>query len=62
MLARTSVAPELAPALLRCNADWGLDHLASEAPTAGEAAHRLLVRLNADATWVARGRRGPRGR
>jgi hypothetical protein len=45
-LSRTSVTPALAPALLRGNGDWLLDHLGSEAPGAGETAHRLLVRLN----------------
>lgn len=46
MLAKTSVAPELAPALLRDNADWILDHLAAETPMASDGAHRLLVGLN----------------
>jgi hypothetical protein len=46
LLARTSIAPELAPLLLRDNADWVLDHVASETPTAGDAALRLLERLN----------------
>src|SRR5205085_2176246 len=46
LLARTNVAPELAPHLLRDNADWILDHLGSETPMAGDTAHRLLVQLN----------------
>jgi hypothetical protein len=46
LLARTNVAPELAPQLLRDNADWLLDHLGAETPMASEAAHRLLVHLN----------------
>ncbi len=47
LLARTSVAPELASPLLRDNGQWVLDHLGSEMPMAGDAAHRFLVRLNA---------------
>ncbi len=46
MLARTEVAAELAPALLRNNAHWILEHLASGSPMAAEAAHRLLVQLH----------------
>ncbi|HSQ30432.1 MAG TPA: hypothetical protein VLN49_11315 [Gemmatimonadaceae bacterium] len=46
LLARTEVAPELAPRLLRDNADWVLEHLGSETPMASDAAHRLLVRLH----------------
>ena len=63
LLAATSVAPELAPVLLKDNADWVLDHLGAEAPGASYLAHRLLVRLNAGrdlgpsrsawATWVS---------
>lgn len=45
-LARTQVSAALAPALLRDNADWLLEHLGSEAPMAGDAAHRLLIQLN----------------
>lgn len=47
LLGRTDVAPALASALLRDNGGWVLDHLGSEAPMANDAAHRLLVRLNA---------------
>jgi hypothetical protein len=47
LLARTGIAPDLAPVLLHDNADWVLDHLGAETPMASEAAHRLLVRLNA---------------
>lgn len=47
LLARTDIAPELAPRLLRDNGEWMLDHLGAETPLAGDAAHRLLVRLNA---------------
>ena len=64
LLARTSVAPELAPLLLRDNAAWVLDHVGAETPMAGDAAHRLLVRLNAGrdlgrtrAAWAAWARR-----
>ena len=60
LLARTEVAPELARSLLHENADWLLDHLASESPMSAESAHRLLVRLNdgrdlghARAAWAA---------
>jgi hypothetical protein len=45
-LARTGIAPQLAPSLLRGNAEWILQHLASESPMAGDAAHRLLIQLN----------------
>lgn len=47
LMAQTAVAADLAPALLRENADWILEHLGSETPMAGDAAHRLLVQLNA---------------
>lgn len=47
VLARTSVDPALAPALLHDNADWVLAHFASEAPMASDVAHALLLRLNA---------------
>jgi hypothetical protein len=47
MLARTAIAPELARGLLRDNAEWVLDYLASETPMASPSARRLLVRLNA---------------
>jgi hypothetical protein len=60
LLARTGIAPDLAPLLLRGNADWVLDHLGAETPMASDAAHRLLVRLNAGrdlggtrAAWAA---------
>lgn len=60
LLARTEVTPELAAPLLRGNADWILDHLASETPMGNDAAHRLLVRLaaghdrgRARADWAA---------
>lgn len=46
VLVNTSIAPDMAPILLRDNADWVLDHLASETPMASDAAHRLLVSLN----------------
>jgi hypothetical protein len=46
MLDRTEVSPALASTLLRGNADWVLDHLASRAPQASMLAHELLVRLN----------------
>jgi hypothetical protein len=46
MLDRTEVSPALASTLLRGNADWVLDHLASRAPQASMLAHKLLVRLN----------------
>jgi hypothetical protein len=46
VLDRTEVAPDLAASLLRGNADWVLDHMASRAPRANDLAHRLLVRLN----------------
>ncbi|MDB4915072.1 MAG: hypothetical protein JWM95_2716 [Gemmatimonadetes bacterium] len=46
LLANTSVAPALAQPLLRENSEWILDHVAAETPMAGDAAHRLLVRLN----------------
>jgi hypothetical protein len=46
VLTKTEVDPALASPLLRNNAGWVLDHLASEAPMASAAAHRLLVRLN----------------
>jgi len=46
MLDRTEVSPALASTLLRGNADWVLDHLASRAPQASMLAHNLLVRLN----------------
>lgn len=45
LLARTDVTPDLAPTLLRDNADWILDHLGAETPGARDAAHRLLRRL-----------------
>ena len=47
LLDRTHVQPRLASLLLHDNAEWLLDHLGSETPMASEAAHRLLVRLNA---------------
>jgi len=47
LLARTEISPLLAGPLLRNNGDWVLDHLGAETPMAGDAAHRLLVRLNA---------------
>lgn len=46
VLEQTEVSPDLARALLRGNADWVLDHMASRAPQANMLAHRLLVRLN----------------
>jgi hypothetical protein len=60
LLARTSVAPELASQLLHDNSEWVLDHLGAETPMAADGAHRLLVRLNggqdlgrARGDWVA---------
>lgn len=47
VLASTKIAPEMAPIILHDNGDWVLDHLISETPTASDAAHRLLVSLNA---------------
>ena len=46
MLDRTQVSPALASTLLRGNADWVLEHLASRAPQGSMLAHKLLVRLN----------------
>lgn len=47
VLASTSIAHEMAALILRDNGDWVLDHLMSETPRASDAAHRLLVSLNA---------------
>lgn len=46
LLGRTNISADLAPALLRGNAEWVLEHLGSRTPTAPERAHRLLVQLN----------------
>ena len=47
VLASTSISHDMAASILRDNGDWVLDHLASETPMASQAAHQLLVRLNA---------------
>jgi len=46
MLARTSVSPLLAKALLHGDGTWILEHLRAEYPSGRQAAHALLVQLN----------------
>lgn len=46
LLVRTRVDSDMAPQLLRDNAEWIFQHLSSGSPMASSSAHRLLVQLN----------------